>query len=194
MAFNAEEVNDLIRNRRSVYPVQFSGETIHDEVIDHILENANWAPTHKYTEPWRFKVFTGEGLKNLVAKMEEIYRQITPAEKFKEEKITKIRNLASQCSHVLAVIMHRDEKERIPEMEEIAATACAVQNIYLSVYAYGLAGYWSTGNGTYTQEMKNYLALEEKDRCMGFFYMGKYNGPHPQVRRSPVKDKVAWFK
>ena len=50
----------IYRNRIiSVY----TGGKINDSIILQLLENANWAPTHKLTEPWRFKVFTDKGLK-----------------------------------------------------------------------------------------------------------------------------------
>ena len=63
--FNTSEINRLIRERRSVYPAQYSGEKVDDSIIKQMLENANWAPNHKKTEPWRFTVFSGEGLKQL---------------------------------------------------------------------------------------------------------------------------------
>ncbi len=50
-------VFDLIKNRRSVFPAQYNDKPIERETIEKILEAANWAPTHKKTEPWRFKVF-----------------------------------------------------------------------------------------------------------------------------------------
>ena len=38
---------DIIRKRRSVFPVQYNGKTIAKEDIETVLEAANWAPTHK---------------------------------------------------------------------------------------------------------------------------------------------------
>ena len=35
----------------------FNGEHIDDEFIIQILENANYAPSHKLTQPWLFKIF-----------------------------------------------------------------------------------------------------------------------------------------
>ena len=60
--FNVEDVNRLILNRRSVFPKDYTGEKVNDAIVQQMLENANWAPTHKLTEPWRFTVFTGDGL------------------------------------------------------------------------------------------------------------------------------------
>ena len=60
---DTQQINDVIKYRRSIYPKEYQqGKTIPDEIIWQILENANHAPNHKQTEPWRFKVFSGEGM------------------------------------------------------------------------------------------------------------------------------------
>jgi nitroreductase len=64
MNLNTELIDKVIEGRRSVYQQQYSGERVDDAIVKKILSNANWAPTPKLTEPWRFVVFTGEGLKN----------------------------------------------------------------------------------------------------------------------------------
>ena len=56
------DVSALIRRRRSVFPKMYNDLPIADELIAEVLENANWAPTHRLTEPWRFMVFRGEAL------------------------------------------------------------------------------------------------------------------------------------
>ena len=62
--FNIEEVNKIIRGRRSMFIAQFKeNDPIDDSIIEEMLENASWAPTHKLTQPWRFIVYTGAGLK-----------------------------------------------------------------------------------------------------------------------------------
>src|SRR5688572_6337744 len=60
---DSDLINRLISTRRSIFPKQFeAGKVIPDNIIWQALENANWAPSHKLTEPWRFTVFAGEGL------------------------------------------------------------------------------------------------------------------------------------
>ena len=80
MKFNQEEVNQLIRQRRSIFPKDYSGEGVDDGTIQQMLENANWAPSHKLTEPWRFVVFTGDGLRKLAAFQAECYQKVTIAD------------------------------------------------------------------------------------------------------------------
>ena len=48
---------NIIKNRRSVFPQQYNTKPITRDTILQVLEAANWAPTHKKTEPWRFKIF-----------------------------------------------------------------------------------------------------------------------------------------
>jgi nitroreductase len=186
-----ELINRLIASRRSVFPKQFEpGEVIPDEIIWQALENANWAPSHKLTEPWRFTVFTGEGLKKLAEESAAIYKQYA-GEKFRQNKYEQLLTTPLQCSHVIAIGCKR-HKNDLPEMEEIASVACAVQNIYLTVAAYGIGGYWSTGGITFIPEAKPLFDLGPDDILMGFFYLGYIRVPAaPGVRKS-IRDKVKW--
>ena len=72
--------------------------------------------------------------------------------------------------------------------------ACAVQNIYLSVTAYGFGGYWTTGGVTYKHSAKEFFGLQEDDRLMGFFYLGHVAVPSPATKRKPVEEKTEWVK
>ena len=54
MRFNLSEVTELIRERRTIVPEQFSDRKVHKEQLELILNNAQWAPTHGNTQPWRF--------------------------------------------------------------------------------------------------------------------------------------------
>jgi nitroreductase len=169
------------------------GKEIPRNLIEQLLENANWAPTHGMTEPWRFFVFQGEGKRTIGELNAQMYRRNTPTDLFQEAKFKKQISIALKSSHVIAIVMKRQEIERIPEIEEIAAVACAVQNLHLTATAYGLAGYWSTGGGTYSQEMKEFFALSAKDKLMGFFYLGYPKTVRTIGKRTPVQEKTTWI-
>jgi len=194
MKYNVEEVNSLIRNRRSVFPDQFeAGMHIPDEIVQQILENATWAPNHGQTEPWRFMVFTANGLNTLAHFQSELYKE-TAGEKFKDVTYQKLQRNPLLASHVIALCMKRDPNKKHPEVEEIAAVACAVQNMYLSVTAYGLGGYWTTGGVTYNEKAKAFFELGSEDKLLGFFYLGYVAVPSPQGKRKPIEEKVMWLK
>src|SRR5689334_18354018 len=192
MDYNIDEINRLIRNRRSVFPKQYQeGRFVPDEIIKQILENATWAPSHGQTEPWKFVVFTGEGLKKLATFQSELYKE-SSGERFKEATYQNLQNNPLKASHVIALCMKRDPNKKHPEVEEIAAVACAVENIYLTVTAYGLGGYWTTGGVTYNERAKSFFGLGEEDRLMGFFYAGYVAVPSPDGKRKPLEEKMVW--
>src|SRR6476646_5461388 len=125
MNYHVEEINYLIRNRRSVFPDQFeAGKKIPDETIRQILENATWAPNHGHTEPWHFVVFAGKGLEKLAEFQSELYKA-EAGENFKEATYTTLKNNPLKASHVIAIGMKRDPNKKFHEVEEIEAVACA---------------------------------------------------------------------
>ncbi|MEO8721501.1 MAG: nitroreductase [Ginsengibacter sp.] len=193
--YDITQFNSIILNRRSIYPYQFEkGKKVPDEVVRQILENANRAPTHKLTEPWRFTVFSGEGLQHFANLQTEYYTKYA-GDKFKESKLKKLVEYPLMSSHIIVVGMKRSTTIQIPEIEEIIATACAIENIYLSISAYGLAGYFSTGGITYFPEVKPYFNLTPNDKLMGIFYIG-YAATilNPLSKRGPVLEKIKWIE
>lgn len=191
--FNTAELNRLMQARRSVFVDQFEPDrVIPDEIIMHALENANTAPTHKLTEPWRFTVFTGQGLNKLATEQAVIYKNFA-GNSFRQSKYEQMQVNPLMCSHVIAIGCKRNA-DLLPEMEEIAAVACAVQNIYLTVTAYGIGGYWSTGTVTFIEEAKPMFNLEPGDKLMGFFYLGYVKIASMPARRTPIEEKTIWVR
>jgi nitroreductase len=185
-----QQVSALIRTRRSVFVPQFvPGKTIPDALIWQLLEDANWAPSHKRSEPWRFVVFTGQGLHKLADFQADLYKQ-TAGFKFNEGKYEKLRTLPPQCSHIIALGLKRSAD--LPEIEDVEAVACAVQNLALSAHAHGLGGFWSSGGVTYMEEAKAFFGLESEDKLLGFFHLGYVQTPGSAGKRGPVQDKVRW--
>ncbi len=189
------EITSMIRKRRSIFPANYSGERVSDEIIQEMLENANWAPTNKRTEPWRFVVFTEDGLKTLGEQQAEVYKAgSTRLERFNENTYESLKRKPLAASHVIAIIMKRDPEERLPEAEEIAAVACAVQNMHLTATAHGIGAYWGTGGITYLEEAKELFSLEPNDRLMGFFFVGTPKGDWPEGQKGSVEEKVQWVR
>jgi nitroreductase len=190
--FDTAQIGNLIQSRRSVFPDQFvKGKKIPDEIVMEMLENANWAPSHKQTEPWRFSVFSGEGLKKIASFQAEVYKK-TSGDKFSQPRYEKLLSTPLLCSYIIAVCMKRSGL--VPEIEEIEAVSCALQNLYLSTTAYGLGGYFSTGGVTYKEEAKPFFGLGEQDKLLGFFYLGYVEIPSPAGTRMPVREKIIWIK
>ncbi len=192
--YKPQEFNYLVQNRRSMYPPQYTGEVVDEAIIEQMLENANWAPNHGRTEPWRFIVFTGAGIKSLAEYQADMYRQYTPADSFEDAKFEKLRLKPLTASHIIAIGMKRQDSGKIPEIEEQLAVACAVQNMHLTATVYGLGAYWSTGGVTYREEAKEFFGLESQDKLLGFFYIGIPKKMPPPGSRKPITEKVRWVR
>jgi nitroreductase len=93
---------------------------------------------------------------------------------------------------VLAICMQRDPRASIPEWEEIAATAMAVQNLWLTAHSLNIGGYWSSP--AIKDHLHKHIALEPGEKCLGFFYLGKYDEQlFAGNRNSSIKDKITYF-
>lgn len=193
MNLNPEMFNEVIQKRRSVFQAQYSGERVDDAIITQMLQNANCAPTHKLTEPWRFVVFTGAGLKRLGDFQARLYKEVTMADgSYRENRYQNLLTKPMLSSHIVAVCMRRDEKESLPIVEEIGAVFCAIENMYLTATAYGIGAYLSTGGITYFEEAKEFFGLSGADQLLGFLHVGMPKGALPDRKRTPVEDKVRW--
>lgn len=189
---DTEAFDRIVRERRAVFTPMFSGEPVPEDLIRRMLENAHWAPSHKRTEPWRFHVYRGEAKQRLADLLAQAYTNITPAEQFSETARDKPRSNVLRADTVIVIVMQRDPKESVPEWEEIAAMGAAVQNLWLSASAYGLAGYWGTP-GT-VGELGRLLDLPEGQRCLGLFLLGRPAAEPPAGTRGPLEDKVSWHE
>lgn len=187
------DITELIHRRRAIFPKFYlPGQPIERSLIEQLLENANQAPTHKLTEPWRFIVFhSAESRQRLSDYLEQFYVTDTPPALFSEEKRIKSRENPLRAGAVIALCRHFDPANGLPEWEETAAVACAVENMWLSCTAANLGCYWSTPKAAL--QANEFLQLGTGDSCLGFFYLGWHNMPALPGKRRPVAEKTKWM-
>lgn len=189
---HAELITEVVRRRRTIKPKQFIERDVDESIIRLILENANWAPTHGMTEPWRFTIYTGPARARLAEFLAATYKAITQPEDFKPNKYEGMSKNALLAPVVIAIGMKRQESEKIAELDEIQAVACAVQNMHLTAAAYGLGGFWSTNVAAVSSQMCRFIGLGEKDRALGLFYLGYPSCQWPSGNRGPINEKLSW--
>lgn len=164
----AEILKDIIEQRRSIFPKDYSETGISQEIIDEILHSATLAPNHKRTKPWRFKIFKGEEKTALASEMQAIYKATQPEQTFLEKKYQDIGFKINKSDAVISIVVNFSGM--LPEWEEIAAVSMAVQNMYLTCTANEVGCYWSSP--AIVNHLKDSLTIEENQRCLGLFYMG----------------------
>lgn len=187
---NYEILSNIIKNRRSVFPVSYLQKEIPVEVITQILESANYAPTHKLTQPWRFVVIRKEAKKRLGETLGELYKNLVPAHQFLQKKYDSISEKTSQADCILAINI-QFHPEKLPAWEEIAAVGCAVQNMALTAESLNVGAYWSSP--PLIDGLGDFLELAENEKCFGLFYMGYHEEEARAAIRTPMAEKVKWF-
>lgn len=185
-------ISDIIKKRRTVKPEEFNGNIVPDADLKELLEAANWAPTHGLTEPWRFIIYSDA--KEFGKFHADLYKQETPPEQFLQKKYETILHKPDNASHIIVIAMKRSNRENIPEIEELASTACAVQNILLVAAEKKIATYWGSGGMCYHPKLKAYFGFDEHDKIMGFLYLGYTDNTLADgFRNSSIDEKTTWF-
>lgn len=184
-------ISEIIKNRRATPPRLLAKKEISKETIEKLLENANWAPNHKKTEPWRFKVYTGDSKQKLAEKCENILRE-KQAEGFEiaNEKIDKFSTNLKNVPVAIAIILQVDAAHRLPEWEEVAAVSMAVQNMWLTATEMDLGAFWATPG--FMGLFSEVLGVQEGQKVLGFFFVGEIVMDFPSPGRGDINQKVEW--
>lgn len=194
MRYNLSEINSIIRDRRTIYPEQYSDRKVHQEQIELLLNNAIWAPTHGNTQPWRFIVFQEDAKTELAEALGNAYISETPKEMQTDAKLGKMMTRPKLAPVVIAIVLHREKNSKISFNDEFAAVSCAVQNMHLTCTAAGLGGFWSTPGILESSSFRKFLQLEEEDMCIGLFYVGYPSIEWPKGQRKPIEYITTWRK
>lgn len=184
----SNEILKAIQYRRTVNQASFTEQPVSKDDITLILEAANAAPTHKRTQPWRFVVFQNNGLQRLGDELSRLYKEITPVEKYSELAEQNMAKKATMSNVAIAIIVNYSGD--LPEWEELAATSCAVQNLWLAAHSLNIGGYWATPG--LINHLDSFLELEANQKCIGLFYMGHHDGELREPVRTPIAEKVRW--
>ena len=190
MNTNYEIVSKVIKERRSIFPASYIKKEIPVEVINQILETANYAPTHKLTQPWRFTVIRKSGLPKLGVELGRLYKELVSPANFLQKKYDSFAEKTSQADCIIAINIAVSGK--IPEWEELASVACAVQNMALTAESLKVGAYWSTP--ALIHDLGNFLGLKKNEKCIGLFYMGYHNDTTSKLNRTSMEEKVSWIE
>ena len=174
-----------------MFPQFFTDDPVPPSVVAQLLAAANEAPSHRKTEPWRFRVYTGAGREQLAQTVLDVYEAARPPAERDPKVGPKFAKKIAQSPVVLAIFLHRDPAASVPEWEEVAAVGCAVQNLWLSLGEHDLGGYWSSP-GFLCGDYGQWPGAAANERCLGLFYLGHYRMPDLPRPRGDWQDKVTF--
>ena len=184
----------IYRTRRTLKPPGMDPDkAVGRAVLDEILEDAHWAPTHGLTQPWRFHVFaSASGREALAGMLLEVHDLDTPEARRNPEKRDKLIAAVTRAPVVIALVAKVEPAGKIAEWEEIAAVSCAAQNLMLSAHEKGLGSFWSSAPTACSPAFVKRLGHDATHRSLGLLMLGYPADPEhpPKSVRAPLAERV----
>lgn len=169
-------IDEAIRGRRT-HKV-FQQDPLDRETIAEILDLARWAPNHKLTNPWRFRVIGPEAKARL--------KQVSDAEKpGSGAKLDRTPTLI-----VASALLDDDQARR---REDLLAVAAACYIVLLAAHARGLASYWRTVPVIDSEEGRAALSIPSGETPVGLLHLGYPRQEQRVPERAPLESVVSFL-
>lgn len=150
--------------------------------VEHLIELAAQAPFHyespekqrsktlKGSEPWRFHAIDGAGCRSLLkALIDE--KPVKSTDGIKQM-------LAASDALILGTWIPEKSRNKghkyhpnVKNMEHIAATGAAIQNLLLAATDQGINAYWSSGGSLRKPKMLKYLGIPKHEILLGAIFL-----------------------
>jgi nitroreductase len=160
------DTETAIRTRRT--HKAFRPQPLEPELLDELFELARWAPNHRLTNPWRFRVVGPMALERL-------------KDAAGPEAAAKLDRAPTLV--VCSCVVSGDEVQR---EEDLLATACAAYIVLLAAHARGLAGYWRTPEVLRTPHGREAVGLGPDERFVSLIHLGLPAQEKEPPERAPV--------
>jgi nitroreductase len=168
------ELEEAIRSRRT--HKAYVPQPVDRATLDELFDLARWAPNHKLTNPWRFRVLGPQALARLKA---------AGADPIAAAKLDR--------APTLVAVTATQSGDPVSDEEDILATGVAAYVVLLAAHGRGLAGYWRTPGVLRTPQGRDALGIGDDERVLGLLHLGR---PRQQPRvpeRAPVDAVVTYL-
>ncbi len=141
------------------------------EHLARILDAAAHAPDHGRLRPWQFIVLDAELREKFSFAAAAAKRVRLPT--MSEEQFAAEREKITRSPSIVVVgCTVRREQTKIPEIEQVMATAAAAQNLFLAAHDLGYGVMWKTGAAAYDPAVKAMVGLAADDYIVGIMHLG----------------------
>lgn len=178
-----------LSSRRSVKFLR--GPAPKQDELAQILQAAMSAPDHGALRPWRFVLIRDQAIPRLAdLAIDAVKRggdkRMTP------EKEKSVRAWMNDVPLFIGLAYKIDhDNPKVPEQEQILATGGAVMNLLNAVHMLGYGAFWSSGIGTYVEEVQEALGFDSLDyRFLGFLAVGTPACAVAKVERPDYREFV----
>ena len=179
-----------ILNRRDLRT--FEQKPISKKIIEELLYSATWAPNHKLTEPWRFKIIKEESKPKLIHCFCQGLKSLNYSAESLQKKQEKAHINFPKIPLFIAISSQVHQDSQI-DKENLLTVACGIQNMLLLAQEKGIYAHWSSGVTWTTSSMVNFLKLTPNEHFVAMLQMGFATQINLQkMKRSSFQNFTEW--
>jgi nitroreductase len=156
----------LLHDRRTVSRLDPPGPT--GDELQAMLAAADTAPDHGLLHPWRLVVLDDAARERVSDAYAAAQREVDASPELVERAASK--PMRGPC--VVAALARTVEHPKVPDWEQLAAAAAAVQNLCLAATALGYGSAWRTGWFVGHPEVRSALGASDDERVIGMIHIG----------------------
>ncbi|MEJ7798742.1 MAG: nitroreductase family protein [Solirubrobacteraceae bacterium] len=168
------ELEQAIRTRRT--HKAYAPEPVDRAMLEELFELARWAPNHKLTNPWRFRVLGPGSLERLKAACDD-----------------PIMAAKLGRAPTLVVVSSTQSGDPLLDEENVCATAAAAYVVLLAAHGRGLAGYWRTPALLRTPDGRAAVRIDDGELVLGLLHLGHPRQEPRAPQRAPLRDVVEYL-
>ncbi len=185
------DVTDAIRGRRTWK--SFSGDPLTREELEELFELARWAPNHKLTQPWRFRVVGPAAMARLRTVVERQARESAPegadVETIAEVAVKKLERAPT----LVAVTSVRNPDPKL-DTEDFSSSSVAAYILLLAATERGYASFWRSPGVLQSADGATALGIDPGEEPLGLIYLGKPGTVLPKPgQRAGTEDFVSYL-
>ena len=156
----------LLHDRHTVSRLGDPGPS--DAELAAMIAAADTAPDHGRLHPWRFVVLDAAHRGRVSEGYAAAQREVDDTDELVDRAASK--PLRGPC--VVAAFARMAPHAKVPEWEQLAAAAAAVQNLCLAATALGYGSAWRTGWFIEHPAVRGSLGAADDERVIGMIHIG----------------------
>ncbi len=164
----AKTVIEVIKTRRSIR--KFQEKQLDEETIKKIIEMGTWAPSGLNNQPWKFVIVKDKEMKDKLA-----------------EK-TRYSHIIKNAPVCIAVFL--DNSQSYDRVKDIQAIGACIQNMLLTVHAFGLGGVWLGEILNRKEEVEKLLEVPSELELMAVVALGYPAESGGKGQRKPLEEVI----
>ena len=174
-------------NRVSIHRLESPAPT--SGQLEAMLQAALRAPDHANLKPWRSVMVAGEGLTKLGQILHQA--QLERAPESDAQTLERCIKMPHRAPSILVLVASPKEHPKVPEAEQIQATAAAGSAILLAAHAQNIGAVWRTGWVVSHPMIREAFDIKEHEQIIAMIYMGT---PSVTPRPAPTVSSQEFIK